>query len=309
MIVSISNPAIGCDVCGCKLGGLYFGIMPQFDSHFIGVRYSSAYFKAAIRYNSEYLEDETSDDTYRRLDITGRFSINEKLKLNFILPYLSNVMNGSHQNIRSHGIGDPMVLLYYQAINNSVNNEDQVKHALLLGGGLKLPLGRFDAEDQGEIINRNFQMGSGSLDYLLSANYTIRRNAIGMNSESSYKINSRNKDEYRFGNQFNFSSYFFYWHEFKAITVLPYTGIYFEQAEKHQNHSAEEVNTGGHATFATLGAQAFKGNMTVNCMYQLPIAQRFNSDALSQIEAGNRFSISVMWNIQKKKDKVFASAN
>ncbi|MGB3464755.1 MAG: hypothetical protein WBA74_05785 [Cyclobacteriaceae bacterium] len=297
-----SHSVYACDVCGCKLGGLYFGILPQFENHFVGLRYSNAAFRAAVNYNSDYLEDETSNDLYQRIDLIGRYSLSEKWKVNVIVPYLMNEMDGSHQRIVSNGIGDPMIIAYYQLVNNGADIARKNKHALLIGGGLKLPLGEFTAEDQGEIINRNFQLGSGSLDYLLSANYTVRRKAAGINAEASYKLNTANSDNYRFGNQFNMSTYAFYWMEWSGVSLLPYAGSYFEYGDNHTNFDFREVNTGGHATFASMGMQVYAGNLTVNMQYQVPVAQRFNTDGISEIEAGNRMSLSLLWNISKKKD-------
>ena len=33
-----------CDACGCKLSGFSFGILPQYTSHFVGLRYTHAAF-------------------------------------------------------------------------------------------------------------------------------------------------------------------------------------------------------------------------------------------------------------------------
>ena len=195
-----------CDVCGCSLGGYSLGILPQYQTHFIGLKYSYAGFSAAMLHNSEYFDNEFSEDSYQRYELLGRYYLSEKFQVNFSLPYLNNHMDGSHQTVRSSGLGDPSILLYFNPINSGNNLTKTWRHSLLIGGGLKLPLGDFQKEDNGTLINRNFQLGTGSLDYLLSGNYTIRYNNLGVNLESAYRINSKNKDEYRFGNQFNFNS-------------------------------------------------------------------------------------------------------
>ncbi|MEQ9169197.1 MAG: hypothetical protein RLO12_23285, partial [Fulvivirga sp.] len=210
-----------------------------------------------------------------------------------------------HQNVKSNGLGDPSLLLYYQPFNNWASITAKWKHALLIGAGLKFPLGKHDEQDQGEIINRNFQVGSGSLDYLVSMNYTIRKNAIGFNVESGYKINTENEDGYEFGNQLNLSGYTFYLKEFSWLSVLPYGGVYFEHGQKHLSNGFEQVNTGGQATFASAGLQFYKGSMTLNLIYQTPLSQSFNADNVSLIESGDRFSIGFMINIAKKGNGAF----
>ena len=293
--------SMACDVCGCKLGGLYFGILPQFNTHFIGIRYSHATFKASLNYNSEYLEDEFSTDTYQRIDLMGRYSITEKLQINFLLPYMRNNMDGSHQNVTSHGMGDPMILVYFNPFNTGGETVRKWKHALLVGGGLKLPIGDYKKEDNGEIINRNFQLGSGSLDYVLSANYTLRYQNWGVNLESSYKINTANSLDYEFGNQANISGYLFNYVQTPQVSFLPYGGLFFETAGKHMDGRIEQVNTGGSATFATVGTQVFRNSFTLTMQYQHPVSQSFNSDHIATIEAGDRFTVGLLFNFSLKQ--------
>ncbi|UII32761.1 hypothetical protein LVD17_02805 [Fulvivirga ulvae] len=302
LLCAIGHQVAACDVCGCKLGGLYFGILPQFESHFIGLRYSHAAFNATIKYNSEYLDDEFSDDTYQRIELLGKYAISPKWQINAVVPYMMNKMDGSHQKVEASGMGDPVILLYYNAFNNSENMARNLKHVLLLGGGLKLPLGKYDQDDQGEIINRNFQLGSGSVDYIVSLNYTARLNKIGVNLESSYKMNTANKDDYRFGNQFNMSGYLFYSLEKPLFSVLPFGGVFYEQAAMHEHGKIDEINTGGDAYFATAGVQLYRGKFNVLAQYQIPVSQSYNVDKTATIEAGNRLTLSAIFSIRSKNN-------
>jgi len=288
-----------CDVCGCKLGGLYFGVLPQFEGHYLGLRYSHAVFNASILYNSDYVDDEFSEDTYQRMELMGKYAISSRWQVNVIIPYMMNQMNGSHQDVNSSGPGDPMVLAYYKVLNTG--NSLGVEHALLAGGGIKLPFGDYNKTDNGEIINRNFQLGSGSLDYITSLNYTIRLNAVGLNVESSYKINTANDDDYRFGNQLNVSSYLFYWIDKSSFSLLPFAGAFYEQAERHKDGKVEALNSGGNALFATAGLQFYKGAFSFNTQYQIPVTQSYNSENIASIEAGNRLTLGVVYNFTGKK--------
>ncbi|HAS42730.1 MAG TPA: hypothetical protein DCS93_19775 [Microscillaceae bacterium] len=293
-----------CDICGCGLGGVYFGILPMYSTHFLGLRYSQASFKAVIDYkNNQYFEDEFSNDTYRRIDLMGRYSITKRLQVNFIVPYLMNDMDGSHQRIQSAGVGDPMVLLYYNLFNTGDNGTSFWQHSLSVGGGVKLPVGEYQKQDAGQIINRNFQIGSGSLDYLLSMNYTLRYQKFGLNAEASYKINSHNSEDYRFGNQSNMSTYLFYWITTPQVAILPFAGAYYEQAEKHFDGKIEQLNTGGSALFGTVGVQLFRKNLNLNMMYQMPWKQDFNTESTVSISANNRFTIGLVYNFSFKKKK------
>ncbi len=299
MTIHFSSNA--CDVCGCRLGGLSYGILPQHFQHLVGVKYSYARFHARMDHNSEYFSDEYSDDTYQRIDVVGRVSLVPKIKLNVQLPYLMNEMAGSHQNVNSQGIGDPILMLYYTPINTGTSDSNW-KNSLMIGGGVKLPFGEYEKADDGLIINRNFQMGSGSVDYLLSANYTVSWNDWGINTEASYKMNGTNNQNYQFGNQFNVSSYLFRYLESSVIGFLPYAGAYYEFSDHHYDGNVEEVNTGGTALFATVGTQFYWKQLNLTLDYQTPIHQAYNSDDVASIETNGRFSVGLLFSISSNKE-------
>ena len=209
-------------------------------------------------------------------------------------------MEGSERSVKSSGLGDPMALLFYNVFNNGAKTSALWKHSLLIGAGLKLPVGDYEKESDGILVNRNFQLGSGSLDYLFSMNYTLRRNAFGFNAESSFKLNTSNKYDYRFGNQFNSSGYFFYLFKNDKLSMLPYTGVFFESANKHFDGQVEMQNTGGYGLFATFGGQLYLGQFSVNVQYQHPISQGFNAEQIATIKAQERFSIGLLYNFSTK---------
>jgi hypothetical protein len=301
LIFLVGSTGKACDACGCKLSGLSFGIMPQYDTHFIGLRYSHARFTADIDY--PYLEDEHSSDSYQKVELIGRYNISKKIKANVVVPYMYNEMNGSQTTSRIEGLSDAMVVFYYNLFNTSDNKTSVLKQSMLVGAGVKLPTGKYQQQESGQLLNPNFQLGSGSLDYLLSVNYTMRYKSIGMNVESSYKINSTNKYDYRFGNQFNSSGYLFYFKETKLVAILPYAGLFYEQAKRHNDGGVDRENSGGSAMFATLGAQLYKGKFTFMGQYQLPIAQNYNSEKIATITAHERITFGLMFNFSFREMK------
>lgn len=301
MLLGISTRVLmACDICGCSLGGLSYGILNQHYQDFIGLRYSHAKFNAFIDHNSQYLEPEFSEDTYQRMEILGRIGLTERLSLNLQLPYLSNNMDGSHQKVKSSGLGDPTMMLYFSPKLKMPKEESLWSNVVQVGVGLKLPLGEHQKEDNGVIINRNFQMGSGSLDYIFSTNYTLNYSTWAVNLESSYKLNSKNNDDYKIGNQFNYSVYLLKYLTIKDKLVLPFAGVYHESAARHKEGNYEEFNTGGRALFATIGTQVTLNRITLNFQYQSPLNQNYNSESIAQIQSNDRFSIGLLFSFLPK---------
>ncbi|MCV9385782.1 transporter [Reichenbachiella ulvae] len=284
-----------CDICGCQLGAYSFGILSQNPSHFIGFRYSQAQFHASI--DNEVLADEYSDDTYQMVELMGRYMINSKWYVTASLPYGINKMDGNSQQVSINGIGDPILLSYYNLFNTSSENFRKWNHSLLLGAGLKFPLGEYDAEDQDQIINRNFQLGSGSLDYLVASIYTVKYQNWGLNLEGSYKINSKNNLDYRIGNQFNALAKVYYALIQPEFSLLPYVGMVYEQSAMHTEEGFKQINTGGKVTMGQIGLQAYAGPVMLMGNYNMIVSQYFNTDSRSTITSDNRFQLGLVFNL------------
>jgi len=294
MIVN-AQCAQACDVCGCALGGNYFGLMPTYGKHFVGLRWSQAKFHAFMNHESAYFDNEYSNDTYSKVELWGRFRINNRWQLFAFVPYNINDMNGSHQKVKASGLADVSILTSFKLFATSDSSTNGWNQMMTIGGGVKLPAGKFDLEDQGKLVNRNFQMGTGSVDFLVNAVYTLRYKKAGVNFEGVYKINTANRDDYRFGNQFNVSSQLFYLQSLGSMSVLPNAGVYFEHAKKHLDNKAEITNTGGHATFLSVGIESYWRNFSAGFNYKKPIAQNYNSDNIADITARGRWSISMTY--------------
>ena len=295
LLGSISQ-SFACDVCGCSLGGSYYGILPQFQKNFIGLRWSQAKFHAYMNHGA-VLGEEHSNDTYSKVELWGRYYINEKIQLFAFVPYGYNTMDGTEQKIKTQGLGDVSVLANYLILNTGESKTKKLKHTLMAGAGVKLPTGKYDLEDNGLIVNRNFQLGTGSVDFILSGVYTIRYQKVGLNSEAGYKINTRNSQEYLFGNQLHASTRFFYWQNVKALSLLPNVGVYYEQAAEHRDGEIIQANTGGNALLFSAGAEMYYKNFSVGFTFQNPIKQNYNSDEVAEITSKDRINISLTFSL------------
>jgi hypothetical protein len=298
------NRAKACDACGCALGGFNFGIIPQNEAHFIGMRYSSAYFYADMMHAGEL---EFSNDLYQRIDFMGRIALKDRFQLNFVLPYMYNQMNGSHEKEQLSGLGDPMAMLNYKIVDQKGNPMESWLHNLWIGGGIKSPLANFEYAQSEHLINPNFQLGSGSWDYLALANYTSMRNKWGINLEAVYKFNTTNSQDYRFGNQYNTQASGFFMTKAGNTQLIPIVGLYHEYGAQHTFEGFFQGNSGGSLTMAQIGLQMQSGSWMLHGNFQNPLAQNFNSDAHVNIEAKGRFSLTLVKFIGKKSDKsIFA---
>lgn len=283
-----------CDVCGCALGGGYMGLLPDFDRNFVGLRWSQAKFNAYMNHHSEYFDDEYSHDTYNKLELWGRFKLGKRLQLFAFVPYSYNDMNGSVQKVTTHGLGDISVLANYRLLKTE-NEAAAFQHTWMAAAGIKLPTGKDDLADNGTLVNPNFQLGTGSVDFIFNTSYQVTRNRVGTYLEAGYKFNRRNKEDYRFGNQFYLAANVLYTLSAGAFTFLPNAGFFFEQADQHRDGEVIVTNTGGNALFVSSGIETYFKTISFGVNYKAPVTQRFNSDSIADIEARARWMINVTY--------------
>jgi hypothetical protein len=297
-LLVISENTRACDACGCSLGANYFGILPQFNKNFAGVRYSQSRFNAHMHHEGSTLPDEYSTDTFIRAELWGRFYLSPKIQLFAFVPYHYNTMEGNEQNAVVSGLGDITTSAQFLLLNTGEDLQSRFRHTLRAGAGVKLPTGKFDEEDGGILLTPNFQRGTGSVDFIVNGLYTARLNKVGMNTEVGYKINTRNKEDYRFGNQFNSAVSFFYWQNFKKakVSLLPNAGVYFEQAAKHQDGETKKPNTGGHATFFSYGIETYIGPLALGINVKTPLHEELNTETGVDLQAGDRLNMHVTLN-------------
>lgn len=297
-LLLFGNQAFACDVCGCSLGAFSQGIIPDYTSHFIGVRYNLAHFRAEIDHGT-IGGFEFSEDKYNRIELVGRYNATEKLKFNFYVPFVINQMKGSEQTTTKSGLGDPMFLVNYKFLKKEV---ELSQHYLTAGAGIKFPLGKSDLLENEELLNRNFQPGSGSFDFILTTSYYFRKKKMGYTLESSYKMNTTSNSGYRFGNQFNFSANMNYRLERPKLNWLIYGGVYFEQASRHTENESFVFNTGGYGIYANAGVQFYFSKMRLSTGIQHPIYQYFNTDNMTSLNSSLRINADLIIFIRKKNN-------
>jgi len=262
--------AHACEICGCGLGNYYIGILPRFNQRFIGLRYQFNSFHTRLHNDPS----QFSKDFYQTIELWSGWNIGNKWQVLAFIP-----MNFNHQvsdegisNLK--GIGDIAILASYKIINSSSKNMSQL---LSIGGGVKLSTGKFDIEQNNPDVAAiaNTQRGSGSTDLLLNGMYSLRINKIGIVNAISYKINSSNKDDYKFGNKFSANSFVYYTTRISTVGFSPNIGILYEQSAASKLQQGKIDLTGGSALMGSLGAELSFNKIAVGFNTQLPMAQNF----------------------------------
>lgn len=270
-----------CDLCGCSNGGSFFGILPQGHRGFLGVRY---------RYNSfnSHLTslNLSSREQFRTAELWGRFYPAKRVQVMAFVPYQfsQQTMLKTGAVTPLSGLGDITILSHYNLINTFMDDSivHAINHNLLVGGGVKLATGRFlyDENSLLDVANANFQLGTGSTDWIGNLIYTARYKNWGLNADVSYRVTTTNPNGYRFGNRLNTSASVFYLTSLGSRSIMPNAGVFVEQAGHDIREGVMNKQTGGYATYLNLGTEVYLNKLSFGVSYRHPLSQYLSEGEL-----------------------------
>lgn len=276
-VLSLSNNAVACDICGCSASGYQLGILPQYHKNFIGLRYNFRQFRSTHPLELGNVTNHTSREYYHTTELWGRWYPLKRLQLFAFVPFQYFKREEGKTVTTVSGLGDITLVANYSLIDNTGDLSRKWQHLFQAGGGIKLPTGKNGLSDPGGNIYQNFQPGSSSTDFILNAVYTLRHNQWGLNTDASYRINTTNKESYRFGNRFNTSLRAFYWQSLgKNVSLLPYAGVMYEHAAADREKSKNKDYTGGDMVHASVGADVYFKRFSAGAQLQTPVYQHLS---------------------------------
>lgn len=215
----------------------------------------------------------------------------QKLQLIVSVPYIYNSEGNTvgyvhhHGNDNStstttdyHGIGDPVLLAHYQLFNSMPSDSAMIQFSqrLMVGGGLKFPVGSWKLDDAVADDERVHQPGSGSWDFIASAVYLAKVNLTGLNVNASYKLTTKNAQSFAFGNSFNANAVVYYYVKIKDLICYPNIGAYFEMAGEDIADGYALQNSGGNILFAHGGLDFYFKKVSLSASIDIPAVQRLN---------------------------------
>lgn len=265
-----------CDICGCGVSNIYIGILPQFNHKFFGLRYQFSSFRTRL------LDDPTqfSKDFYQTVELWGGWNIGKRIQVLGFIPYNFNYQNSDEGITHRSGLGDVTFLANYKVfdVRSLMSNNKTFSQQLWIGGGLKLPTGKFvvDPSDPDVAAIANGQLGSGSTDYLLNTMYNIRMGSFGINTSANYKINSTNKTDFKFGNRVSFNGFGYYAiHVARSATISPNLGLLYQHTKPSVLQDQKIDLTGGYILNGSVGTEFSIRKVAFGFSVQLPIRQNF----------------------------------
>jgi len=239
--------------------------------------------------NSSFLYAER----YNSFDLVANIRFGKKFSALISNSFSDNYIYKNDSIINNiSGVGDLLLIANYRLINTKIGADSLAKNKLLhritIGAGIELPTGSFNKKSvisyettftPNTIIGQplmelepQLQAGTGSFNYLFLIQYMIKFNKFGLNNYVSYKVNSTNRNDFRFANRFNVNTSLFYLGKInKELTLMPNVGTSYEFSDHDLQGDDKVINSGGEALFINSGITFFFKNISFELTYYQPV--------------------------------------
>ncbi|PPL01028.1 transporter [Parapedobacter indicus] len=283
-----------CDICGCGVGSYYLGILPDFNKRFVGLRYQHKLLTTHLGPMGNRTPI-SADEAYESLEWWGAWNFGTRWRAMAILPYNFNTrhVRGSGQTGYKNGVGDLALMGFYKVFEQVGGTGDNklLIHSLWAGIGVKAPTGKYDEGERASVSQdapNNFQLGTASTDFMVNLAYDIRLMDLGLNTNVSYKVNTENRHEYRYGNKLTANALLYYKFNIKnRVRIAPNAGVMYETQTKDVIYGRYDVaQSGGNSLTGVAGVEVNAGRVSFGGNYQAPLSQDL---ADGRAKAGDRW--------------------
>jgi hypothetical protein len=284
------DEAFECDACGCSANGGSMGFSSMLNENFVGIRYlyQSYTTKEGVFVNSPW-----TDEHFNTVQVWSRIPLTKRIQLTVLVPYHSNSRAIASGTQTISGLGDLTVMAMYTAFQTKSDSTSIYHQKWQMGGGVKAPTGTYNVAPTGT-LNPSFQLGTGSWDYLVLTEYTVKRKLLGLNNTLSYTYKTENKKRYQFGNQFNYATTLFYLMDYSALKMVPQLGFAGEVYASNKQVQQEVLDTKGNVLFGKIGVELGKNKFSVGINTMIPIHQDLTG---GNVKANHRISVHVNYTL------------
>jgi hypothetical protein len=279
--------ASACDACGCSIAQSYTGLMPRLGGHFTGIWWQHQ--RYATFSEDAFTGLRQGEAAYfNSFELRSRFQLHPRWQLSAILPYAYQLRESGDVTRSLSGVGDAVGMLHFLAYSNQDSLKQAFRHRLMLGAGVKLPTGTYQRPGPTEVVNPNFQVGTGSWDALFNLSYTLRYEGWGINLDATYRYNGESPNGYRFGDRWAGVLSVFRLERVGQVELMPSLGLFYEHDELDTENNFYRIQTDGEALLANAGLELFWRQYNLGAAYSMPLQQNLNDGF---VEANPRLAV------------------
>lgn len=231
------------------------------------------------------------------VELRGKYFLARRVELNAFVPYAMNTSQVDGKQLNSAGVGDLTVFAGYHLVR--AIETAGLQSRLIVDGGVKLPTGEFRRQNAaGERYPLLNQVGTGTTDGFVYANYIAGFHSLGLSINSSYRRSTENAFRSSVApSTATFASLFYRLPLGTDWQVYPSAQFFYE---KTKGEMLEGQLTGEHAlNNAPLGPglDVYYKNVSLNTSFQLPVY----TAATDHPASAGRFVVSVDYSFNQTK--------
>jgi Putative MetA-pathway of phenol degradation len=223
----------------------------------------------------------------------GVYGFTSKSSVLMKVPIIYRELKTASGTIRSdHGPGDVTILGKHRFFTHNFKGGTSRFSAI---AGLELPTGDDDAEDSLGLLPKGLQLGSGSVDVIAGATYTLQTLDYEFDMDLRYIFNNE-ANNFEFGNVFKYNLGYQ-----KRIwpSILPDKGVYSQwnavlelngvYEKKSELGGTAVASSGGNTVYLSPGIQFVSKRAVYEFSFLYPIIQELNG---SQLETDYSLALS-----------------
>jgi len=246
----------------------------------------------------------TSDyEIFNVYELRAKYFLHQRIEINGIMP-VNNIRSlESGETIDHTGLGDITVFAGYHLIRRI--EEEKLQQRLIIGGGLKLPVGNYYAQENEERIPLLLQPGTGSIDYLGYFNYLIGYKKWGISINSMFKFNGENYYKEKICNSTTDYLSVFYKMKSDNWTFIPSLQMYYENTKGVKIDGELQEGTAMNLGMAGAGLDVYYKNISLNTALQYKVFEQTgqgNLGSAGRIVVGLGYNFRQLNYLIKEKD-------
>ncbi|MBS1508311.1 MAG: hypothetical protein JSS79_16850 [Bacteroidetes bacterium] len=273
LCVGVTNSLQACPFCGCGNSNFQIGLLPTYSKGFVGTRYTYSQFNSSSADGSQF-----SRDYFHSMEIWGGYQVG-KVQIMAFIPFIRTHKISDDGVVNTSGIGDIILLGNYKLFTHTsaVRPSGRVwSNNLMIGGGIKLHTGesKIDTSDPAFTVGDFSSMpGTGSTDYLINATHNLLTGNDGLVTNATYRINTTNMQDYKFGNRVYINMAYFHSWSAGFFTIRPSVGVNLISNSANSYQRQEVSGSAGYVLSGLAGVNIQRGKIGLAANGFLPVAQ------------------------------------
>lgn len=292
-----STGLFACDMCASGGSANYIGIVPNFSKNLTGLRLqiqNSKFLTSNLNTNGN---SAILEDNYYRTDWWFRLFASSGWQILGFVPYQVHQRTETLRQTEIQGVGDIAIYTNFTLINTGDSVNAKNKHTWMIGGGIKLPTGKYQQRDETKaMLPALFQIGSGSYGFSVNNNYSYRYKSFGINTQIQYNYLMENELGFQLGQQLTGGLSLYFWTKKERFSALPNLGIIADYLQANRNFGIVDANTGGNNLLLNIGSDFYYLNWVLQLSAYKSVASNF---AAAMPQNNWRFGFGVAYILPK----------